>query len=84
MESFNGKPERMLLTAPEAAEALRISTRTLWGLTDRGEVLVIYIGRSVHYAVDDLKAWIDTKRRPAAAPTADGARADLGESTRPA
>jgi excisionase family DNA binding protein len=59
----NGKPGRLLLTAAEAAEALAISERTLWALTDRGEIPAIRIGRSVRYAVEDLRAWVDAQRR---------------------
>ncbi len=47
------------LTAPETAEYLRISTRKLWELTNRGAIRAIRIGRCVRYALDDLTRWID-------------------------
>jgi excisionase family DNA binding protein len=52
----------LLLTAPEAARALAISERTLWGLTDRGEVPCVRIGRAVRYALADLAAYIERMR----------------------
>jgi excisionase family DNA binding protein len=48
-----------LLTADEAADCLRISTRTLWTLTDRGELPCIRIGRSVRYRPADLASYCD-------------------------
>ncbi|MHC4511183.1 MAG: helix-turn-helix domain-containing protein [Planctomycetota bacterium] len=50
--------ERLLLTSGEAAKALGICERTLFGLTKSGELSVIRIGRAVRYSVEDLKAWI--------------------------
>lgn len=52
----------LLLTAPQAAKALAISARTLWTLTARGEVPAIRIGRSVRYAPNDLRLWIESQR----------------------
>ena len=49
----------MLLTARETAAALCISERTLWGLTARGEIPSVRIGRSVRYHVADLQQWIE-------------------------
>ena len=44
----------------EAANALSISTRTLWGKTDpRGPIPSVRIGTRVLYAVSDLKAAIE-------------------------
>ena len=50
--------ERLLLTSREAAESLGICERTLYGLTRRGELRAVKIGRSVRYSMDDLKTWI--------------------------
>ena len=47
-----------LLTAPQAAEWLNVSPRTLWDLTRKGRVPAVKIGRLVRYEVADLKAWI--------------------------
>ena len=54
------RPERtespkLLVTAREAAAALSISERSLWGLTIQGLLRCVRIGRSVRYAVDDLR-----------------------------
>ena len=48
----------LLLTPKEAAKTLSICERTLYGLTKRGELPAVRIGRAVRYSVDDLKAWI--------------------------
>ena len=48
-------PERLLVTAREAARMLSISERTLWGST----IPKVRIGqRGVRYDVQDLFAWI--------------------------
>ena len=52
----------MLFTAPEAAKALAISPRTLWSLTDSGEIPAVRIGRAVRYDPSDLRAWIDRRK----------------------
>lgn len=54
--------ERLLLKPREAAKALGIGPRTLWTLTNSGEIACIRIGRSVRYAMADLQAWIEKKR----------------------
>ena len=53
--------ERMLLTSKEAAKALNICERTLYGLTKAGELPVVRIGRAVRYNVQDLKDFIEKK-----------------------
>jgi excisionase family DNA binding protein len=52
----------LLLTATEAAEALAISPRTLWSLTDSGDLPCVRIGRAVRYDPADLRAWIDRRK----------------------
>lgn len=50
------RPEQILLTAREAAKALRISEKTLWSMTvPRGPIPSVRLGRSVRYVVDDLR-----------------------------
>jgi excisionase family DNA binding protein len=49
----------LLLTPQEAAEALAISPRKLWGMTASGEIPCVRLGRSVRYPVNDLQRWID-------------------------
>jgi excisionase family DNA binding protein len=56
------QPPRLLLTALEAAQALRISERKLWDLTaPRGPIRVVRLGRSVRYPVDELRRWIEAE-----------------------
>ncbi|MGH7129568.1 MAG: helix-turn-helix domain-containing protein [Planctomycetaceae bacterium] len=55
--------EPLLLTAREAARALAISPRTLWTVTNRGEIRPVRIGRAVRYDVRDLIEWIDEQKR---------------------
>ena len=53
----------LLLTPPEAAKALAISERTLWGLTTpRGPIPCVRINRSVRYSGDDLRDFIDAQK----------------------
>lgn len=47
-----------LLRLPEAAELLAISERTLWGLTKRGAVECVRVGRSVRYSRAALLAFV--------------------------
>jgi len=62
---------RLLMSAQDAARALAISERTLWGLTKRQAIPSIRVGRRVLYDPRDLQAWINRQkakapRRPAA------------------
>ena len=53
-------PARLLLTPREAARAMAVSERTLWGWSEpRGPIPVVRIGRSVRYDYRDLVAFID-------------------------
>lgn len=54
--------ERLLLPPNDAAQTLSISPRTLWGLTQAGEIPCIRIGRAVRYDPADLRAWIDRRK----------------------
>jgi len=55
---------RLLVDARTAAQMLSVSQRTLYSLTTpRGEIPVIKLaGRSLRYAVDDLRAFVDSRR----------------------
>lgn len=58
--------ERRLVKPPEAAQRLAVSERTLWELTNHGDLTCVRIGRSVRYDVLDLDAWIERqKTKPA-------------------
>ncbi len=46
--------ESALLRPRDAARALAISTRTLWGLTKSGELPAVRIGRAVRYVPSTL------------------------------
>jgi excisionase family DNA binding protein len=58
------EPSAMLLKPAEAAKLLQIGERTLWRLTDAGEIPCIRIGRSVRYDPADLRVWIAAKKNP--------------------
>ncbi len=51
--------EPLLLTPAQAARMLAVSARTLWGLRDLPRVK---IGRSVRYAVEDIKKFIESRK----------------------
>lgn len=53
--------EALLLSPREAARALSICEKTLWTITQKGEIPVIKIGRLVRYPIEGLKAWIENK-----------------------
>jgi len=50
----------------EAARFLAISERTLWSLTQRGEIPCVRIGRAVRYDPADLREWIAARKRAGA------------------
>lgn len=54
-----------LLTEPEAAEALRLSTRTLRKARSEGKLTYVLIGRSVRYTAEDLASFIEASRQDA-------------------
>jgi excisionase family DNA binding protein len=53
---------KLLLKPGEAAEALSISARKLWALTNAGEIPCVRFGRSVRYDLADLREWIDSRK----------------------
>jgi excisionase family DNA binding protein len=50
-----------LLSPRETAKLLGISEKTLFTYTQRGDIPVMRIGRSVRYSLDHLRAWIDSR-----------------------
>lgn len=52
----------LLLTVREAADVLRVSERTLWSLTNSGELPSVRVGRSVRYDQNDLADWIESRK----------------------
>ena len=71
MESERQKIGPLLVTPREAAQALSICERTLYALTQRGQLPTVRIGRAVRYDVRDLRAWIERAKKPCR-PGADG------------
>ena len=55
-----------LLTVKEAAAFLAVSPRSLWALTNTGEIPSVRFGtgtrQSVRYDIDDLDAWIASRK----------------------
>lgn len=52
----------LALRPKDAAKALGIGQRTLWGLTaPRGPIPCARIGSCVVYAIDDLRRWLAEK-----------------------
>jgi len=56
-------PVNLLAKVHDTARALEISERTLWGLTKRGEIPCVRIGRTVRYDPKDLADFIARKKR---------------------
>jgi excisionase family DNA binding protein len=60
--TVNNTPTPMLLKPKQAAEALQISERKLWGMTASGEIPHVRIGqRSVRYSIVALQRLIDAQ-----------------------
>jgi len=53
---------KLLLKPSHAAEALSISARKLWAMTNSGEIPCVRFGRSVRYDPTDLREWIDSQK----------------------
>ena len=52
-------PETVLLTLKEAAEELRVSTRTLRRLIESGDLEAIAVRRGIRIRRDDLRSYVD-------------------------
>ncbi len=63
MPSDHPTDATLLLTPKQAASALAISPRKLWGMTASGELAHLRIGRAVRYPIDDLLAYIDAQKK---------------------
>jgi excisionase family DNA binding protein len=53
----------LLVASREAAKLLGISERTLWTLTDEGDLPCVRIGRLVKYDPCDLQQWVTTHKQ---------------------
>jgi excisionase family DNA binding protein len=54
---------RLLVPSRDAAKLLSICERTLWTLTNSGEMPCVRVRRSVLYSVEDLRAWVQSRRQ---------------------
>lgn len=63
LESVRPEAGTLLVDIPEAARLLAVSARTVWTLKDRGELPVVYIGRSVRFRMADLEAFVAARAR---------------------
>ena len=55
----------LALRPREAAAALGISERTLWGLKAQGRIPFVQVGRVTLYPVRELEAWLTARATPA-------------------
>ena len=56
-------PDKLLLSAREAAAALSISERTLWAHSQpRGDIPVVRLGGRVLYPVDGLRDFVERQK----------------------
>ena len=62
MANYTPGAKPLLLTPQQAAVALAISPRKLWGMTDSGEMPHLRVGRCVRYPLDDPQRWIDAQK----------------------
>ena len=58
----NPPARSLLLTSEQAARALAISPRTLWGLKASGSINYVRCGRCIRYDIDDLRVWIEENK----------------------
>jgi len=54
---------RLLVSAREASKMLGVSERLLWGMTKKGDIQRIRVGKRVCYNPDVLRAWIAAQGR---------------------
>lgn len=68
-----GAPQPLLLPPAQAARALGISPRTLWGMTKRGEIPHLHLGRKTVYPVAALQRWIEARTKADVTASGDNA-----------
>ena len=54
--------EQLLVSTKDAAAALGISTRSLWTLTNQGEIDFVRVGRSIKYSPDHLREFVERSK----------------------
>ena len=52
---------RLALTVPEAAAAVGVSPRLVWGALSAGELRGIRLGRRRIILIEDLRAWLSSR-----------------------
>jgi excisionase family DNA binding protein len=57
----------LLLTVPQAAEALQVNRNKVWALVGSGELPSVRIGRSVRVPVTALAEWVEAQTVSASA-----------------
>ena len=62
MTGSNKEADVLLWKAAEAAQALTISRRKLWTMTNAGEIPCVRLGRAVRYDPAALRLWIESQR----------------------
>ncbi len=67
--------DKLLLSSKEAAKLLSISERTLWTITNSGQIACVRILGAKRYARTDIEKFISqqTERSPSAPQQTDGA-----------
>jgi excisionase family DNA binding protein len=65
-------PARLLLTIPEAAQALGLGRSTLYELIAAGRLEVVHIGRSTRVPVDALDSFLAALRHGQAGKPVEG------------
>jgi excisionase family DNA binding protein len=61
-ETYLATDVPLLVDSKEAARLLGLSTRTVWAITDKGQLPVVRIGRLVRYAIDDIRDFARRQR----------------------
>ena len=56
-------PKLTLIRPADAAEALAISSRKLWAMTNAGEIPCVRFGRAVRYDPEDLREIIEDLKK---------------------
>ena len=60
---IDNTPDKLLLSAREAAKALSVCERTLWSMTQpRGPIPPVRIGNRCLYSTEALRQWIIARR----------------------
>lgn len=58
MTMADERPDRLLVTVPEAAARLGIGRTTLYGLMASGAITPVHIGRSTRFTIDELESFV--------------------------